>query len=120
MSKKNAVSEANEANLTIASAVALSGLSALYIRKAIRSGALVSQLVPVAENSKTLRREFTVEAFEAWRSAAASHTRREDGRNKFVLYMNADEADALRNLIAEGSFTGIVARANVKTEAAIE
>lgn len=117
MSKKNAVPQTESEVMTIASAVAETGLSQLYIRKAIRSGALPSVLVPVKADGKTMRREFTRADFVAWREAAASHSKRDDGRNKFVLYMTPDEALRLQDLVAGEPFANLIARANQKTEA---
>jgi hypothetical protein len=102
--------------LTIVQASAVSGLSEQYIRKAIRSGKLTTTMVPVKEGSSTTRHEIPVAAFEAWRQSAGSHSRREDGRSKFVLYMNADEQAALEALANDGQFTGLFSRANIKAE----
>jgi hypothetical protein len=101
--------------LSIKQAVTLSGLSENYIRKAIASGKLVAVKETIGE-SKIEKNWIEADVFEAWRASAGTHSRREDGRNKFVLYMNADEAEALQALIDSGDFTGLVSRANQKAE----
>lgn len=73
---------------TIKEALKLSGLSNNYIHKAIASGALQTrkELVPGTKNNW----RNVIMNFDEWR-ATRNHSQREDGRTKFVLYMNADE-----------------------------
>jgi len=108
-----ALAEAN--TLTIKQAVAISGLSEVYIRKALKAGKLVATKVPVSDGSKNLRNEITVESFNAWRASAGTHSKREDGRNKFVLYMSEDEAKSLIEQISGMPFAETLTRANIKT-----
>jgi hypothetical protein len=99
--------------LSIKEAVVLSGLSENYIRKAISKGGL-----PVTKEFKgdtqIPKNWIDADAFEAWRAAASSHTKREDGRNKYVVYMTAEEEVELKQLIADMEFVGTLVRANHK------
>jgi hypothetical protein len=107
--------------LTIKQVEAEYGITAIYIRKAMKEGKLTGEKVAVKEGSATMKNVFTREAVEAWRAASGSHTRRADGRNKFVLYANPDELAKVQSMIDSGELTAIVERANkAKAELAIE
>jgi hypothetical protein len=100
--------------LTLAEASVYSGLSVIYIRRAINTGKLVAFKEPVKDGSKTLRNVMSREAFDLWRAETATHSKREDGRNKFVVYMNPDEAAKLLEIIKGMEFAETLQRANVK------
>lgn len=86
----------NTNGITINEAIAQSGLSNNYIRKAIMKGDLkvTKELVPGTKNNW----RNVILNFNEWR-ATRSHIKREDGRSKFVLYMNPDEEASLRNMM---------------------
>lgn len=100
--------------ITIKQAVEISGLCENYIRKAIRSGDLqaVKELVPGTQNNW----RNVIVNFDEWRASTKQRTTREDGRNKFVVYLNADEEAQLQKLIADMPFAELLKRANVKVE----
>lgn len=85
--------------LTINQAARETGLSPMYIRKAVREGKLETELVPVKEGAVTKRHEIKRESFDAWRAAAAIRSHREDGRSRFILYATQEEVDAIREMV---------------------
>jgi hypothetical protein len=103
--------------LSIKDIVALSDVSEQYVRKALRAGKLVTTKVPVKEGSKNLKNMITRESYEAWRASVASRTTRDDGRNKYVLYMTPDEEAKLQTMIAGMTFAEHLHRANIKKTA---
>jgi len=103
--------------ISIKQAVALSGLSEQYVRKAISKGDLTVTKGLVRPDAKIPKNFISVTDFEAWRNKAGSHARREDGRNKFVIYMTADEEVKLRELIGDEAFQHTLERANQKVVA---
>jgi hypothetical protein len=110
---------ASDDTLGIKEVVVLSGLSEQYVRKAIKSGKLPVTKGNV-EGRKTPKNFINRADFEAWRNGAASHTRREDGRNKFVLYLTEDEAVTLIEKISGLPFAETLQRANLKKVAETE
>lgn len=102
------------AEMDIKQIVAESGLSEVYVRRAISRGDLKAHKGVVKEGSSTPKNFIMREDFNAWRAEAGSHTRRADGRNKYVLYMDEAEAKHLLDLIAEEPFAELLTRANVK------
>jgi hypothetical protein len=99
--------------LSIKQAVVLSGLSENYIRKAISKGDLAVIKEPIGE-SKIKKNWIDAEVFEAWRAEAGAHSRREDGRNKFVLYMTEEEQAAFAKALKGAEFAGTLQRAYAK------
>jgi len=103
--------------ISIKEAIEISGLSNSYIRKAIAHGKL-----PVTKeligDSKIEKNWIDLGDFETWRASSGAHSKREDGRNKFVLYMNADEEAAIQQLLKDSDFITTLQRTNQKvTEA---
>jgi hypothetical protein len=103
--------------ITIKQAVQQSGLSENYIRKAIAKGDLIVEKETVGDTR--IPRNVIVN-FEAWRAEAKAHSKREDGRNKFVLYATADELQRLQDLLEDDAFVLPIMRANTKKEEAAE
>lgn len=100
--------------ITIKNAVQSSGLSENYIRKMIAKGELITtkELVPgTANNWRNV-----IQNWDEWRESTKAHSPREDGRNKFVIYMNADEEAELRKLLAGMTIENFLSRANLKKE----
>lgn len=81
---------------TINQALAVSGLSNNYIRKAISSGALKvrKELVPGTKNNW----RNVIVNFDEWR-ATRNHSQRDDGRTKYVLYMLDEEAEKVQEFL---------------------
>lgn len=102
--------------LTIKKASEEKGFSSVYIRKAIRDGALETQLEPISEDSEVERHVFTEEAWDAWRaSVGKSRSRREDGRTRYKAYMTPEEHEALAELVEKSdldyNFSDLVEKA---------
>jgi hypothetical protein len=89
-------------------------LTPFRVRMAIRAGDLKSHLEPRAEGVKTLRHMITYTDLMAWRSVTGTHSKREDGRTKFVIYMTTDEQAQVEAILKEHSLVLPIARANVK------
>lgn len=102
--------------ISIKQAVQFSGLSENYIRKAIAAGKLTTVKQFIGE-TKIEKNWIDAAEFESWRATAGAHSKREDGRNKFVIYMTADEMERLTSLLHEDAFELPIARANVKSSA---
>jgi len=105
---------ADLATLTIPQAALALGLSEHYVRKAVRSGKLPTTKVATTADGKTWRHEITREALEAWRNTSVTRTR-EDGRNKFVVYMSPEEVEKLLKVIGGEDYAATLKRANLKT-----
>jgi hypothetical protein len=100
--------------MSINQVLAVSGLSNNYVRKAIAAGKLKTTkgFVP---GTRTPKNFIDRADYEAWR-AGVSSSKRDDGRNKFVIYMTADEQAAVMGLLASmPEVAETVARANVKS-----
>jgi len=106
--------ETKNSKLTINAAIEMSGFSNNYIRKAIASGALKThkELVPGTNNNW----RNVIDNWDEWRASTKQRTTREDGRNKFVVYMNADEVAELEKLVESHPFLATLKRANIKAE----
>ncbi len=96
---------------TIKTAAQVSGLSEVYIRRAIQTKKLPTLKVQI-EGTEIFRHEIKVEDFEAWRNGAGNHTVRTDGRNKFVLYANPNELAKLNEFLAKEKLGASIEKAN--------
>jgi hypothetical protein len=99
--------------MSIKEVVKATGLSDNYVRKSIMSGKLevTKELIP---GTKIEKNWISVEEFNRWNVERKSHTQRDDGRNKFVLYMTPDELEKVQKLL-EGLECGeTLVRANIK------
>lgn len=99
------------ANLTLKDVVAESGLSPVYVRRAILEGKLPSKKVQVG-STKVVRHEIMRADFETWRKGVGTHTRRADGRSKFALYATPEEFAKLQKLIEANKLETPVERAH--------
>lgn len=97
--------------ISIKQAVAQSGLSENYIRKAIAKGEILVSKEFIGE-SRIPKNWIDADQFATWQEAKAAHTKREDGRSKYVIYMTADEEAQLAKLAEKLPFVETVARAN--------
>jgi hypothetical protein len=118
--KSTVAVEASADLLSIKDVVAASGLSEQYVRVALGKGKLETTKVPVHEGAKTMKNMITRSSFEAWRASASTHTKREDGRNKFVIYLSEDEAKHLVEVISGLPFAETLKRASIKPAAKTE
>ena len=101
--------------ISIKQAVKMSGLSENYIRKAIKKGDIQTTKELIG-STKVEKNWLDADQFNSWREAASQHSKREDGRNKFVVYMNADEVAELEQLTNTMPFLATLVRANKKAE----
>ena len=109
------------AKLTIKSASAQSGLSQVYIRRAIRRKDLETTMAPISKGAKTLQHVFTQEAFDNWRATRGQGRTREDGRNKFVLYANKETElqvikDAISKALPEFDVDALIVKPTYKAQ----
>ena len=94
----------------------LVGLSQMRINGAMRAGLLKSHKEPIKEGSKTLRSMFDPKDVTAWREQTKTHSRREDGRNKFTIYATVEELDRVTKILKENEIETPIVRSNkVKT-----
>lgn len=95
---------ANELNLTEG-----------YVRRAIHKGELETTLANVGDTN-VQRHEVTQAQVDAWREKASSRSRREDGRNKYVIYMNDEEFEAMKSGVVSEEVVATCERAYQKKE----
>ena len=98
--------------LTLKEVVEMSGLSPVYVRRAILTGKLPSTKVPVGDTA-VLRHEIALADFEAWRKGTGHRGRRSDGRGKYTLYGTPEEVDAIKALIAEANANVSIDKAKI-------
>lgn len=98
--------------LTINQALAESGLSNNYVRKAIAAGDLKveKELVPGTQNNW----RNVILNFDEWR-ATRKHTQREDGRTRYVLYMTDEEQEKVAEML-KSIGVDTLAKAYIKAE----
>lgn len=99
---------------TINQALAVSGLSNNYVRKAIASGELITHKELVPGTTNNFRN--VIENFDEWR-ATRKHNSRDDGRSKYAFYMTADEEVKVREMLKDLECAKTLVKAFQKTEA---
>ena len=88
------------------------GLSSFYIRKCVREDRIETTLVQVGD-TKVMRHEISNEAFEAFKNRERKgFGKRDDGRNKYTIYLTPSELDALQELIEDQDFASLLNRSN--------
>jgi len=97
--------------LSIKEAAEASGLSNVYIRRAILTGKLPSTKVQVGD-TEVMRHEIAVEDFNAWRASTASRSRRDDGRGKYTVYASPEEYAEIVELLKEKELETPIGKAN--------
>jgi len=80
---------------TITTAAKKVGLTAQYVRHAIKTGALISVLAPIEGRKEGVRHEILGTDLEAWRKGVGKRFGRADGRTKYFLYATAEEIATL-------------------------
>ena len=93
---------------TIKSICTKTGLSHVYVHRMIMKGVLKSTKVLIGNN--TYRHEISEEDFNSWRESTHTHSRREDGRNRYILYSNPDELEKLQELLKEHGIGVVIER----------
>lgn len=82
---------------TIRQASAKLNVSEMYLRKMIAQGKIKTQQVAISE--KVWRHEISDDELKAFAARTSQHTSREDGRNKFNVYMTAAEEKKVREAL---------------------
>lgn len=95
--------------LTIKEASEKYGLSTVWIRRMVHQNQL--EVIRVKVGDTNVERIEILETSIATR-ASGSKSRRDDGRNKFVLYATPEEYETLTALLAEHKLETPIARAN--------
>jgi hypothetical protein len=87
----------------------------MYVRKLVVSGKIESTIVPIKEGSKVMRHEISDEAVEKFlKTPRKSITKREDGRNKFVVYLTSDEFKKVDQFLKKENIPSPVKTVNKK------
>ena len=104
---------------SIKEAAELTGLSTVYIRRAILKGKLNSTKVQVGDTS-VMRHEISASDLEVWRASVKAAPRREDGRGKFTLYATPEELQKIQDLLEKDGIESPLGRANKSKAKATE
>lgn len=96
---------------SIKTAAQETGLSEVYIRRAIQMKKLPTQKVQVGD-TEVYKHMITKDDLEKWRNGSGTHSVRTDGRNKFVMYATPDELAKIQQFIAEQKIGAVVDKAN--------
>ena len=103
----------NEKSLTIRKAAIACQVSEMYIRKMIKQGKIETS--KVADTANTWHHEISGAELARFKARSSIRTSREDGRNKFVAYMNAAEEAKVRQLLKDNALVDVerlISRAN--------
>lgn len=85
--------------------------SAKYVRSLIHAGKLGSELLPISEGSAVRRHHITQEQIDTCLSNVTRKNKRDDGRNKYLLYATPVELKVtIQVLEAAGRTTSAVAK----------
>lgn len=90
--------EDNVRTMTIKELAEVSGLSLVYIRRAILTGKLPSEKVQYG-NTNIMQHIIRFDDYENWRKAAGTRSRRSDGRSKYTLYGTPEEVEKIQALL---------------------
>lgn len=94
---------------TIPEAADFLGFSQAYIRTLIRKNQLTTDMVPLSEGSLVMRHVITESSMGEFLNTVPHKTRRNDGRNKFIVYISPDEYPRVLDVLEENGL-GEVAR----------
>ena len=109
--------DASNTMLTLKEVVEMSGLSPVYVRRAILTGKLASTKTPVGDTA-VLRHEIALADFEAWRANTGTRGRRSDGRGKYILYGTPEEIATIEAMIAQANANVSIAKAKTSSKKA--
>jgi hypothetical protein len=94
--------QSSKTTMTIKEAARYLDVGEQYIRLLIRNGTFETQLNPISEGAHVSRHEIPLAEIEAFKGRTARHFgRREDGRNKFVVYLSPEEHVKITKLLEE-------------------
>jgi hypothetical protein len=100
-------------SLSIRKAADFLEVSEMYLRKQIKLGKI--QTTKVAISDHVWRHEISSAELAAFKNRSSVRTSRDDGRNKFVVYMNATELAKVQQVLKEAKLdqvAALIARAN--------
>ena len=76
------------------------GVSEMYLRKMISSGKIQTSKVQISDH--VWRHEISSAELESFKNRTSNRTSREDGRNKYVIYLNTTEFGKIQKMLKEG------------------
>lgn len=86
-----------EGHVSINQFLTLTGLSNVYVRKQIKNGKIPSVLEPLKPGSKTMKRWIPEDTVPEWKGRSGKGNRREDGRTRWIIYLNDEEYEELKD-----------------------
>jgi hypothetical protein len=72
-----------------------------YVRKLLREGKLTSNLVPTKPGSSVMKHLISKASIEARLTRQGDRTKREDGRNRWLIWATPSEMLALQSLLKD-------------------
>jgi len=103
----------NKNEYTINQASELLELTPFYVRKCVREGKIQTDLRPI-EGTKIMRHHISSEELEKFGNRERRGVgKRDDGRNKYTIYLLKEELDQVRELLTSIEFEqDLLVRAN--------
>ncbi len=93
---------------TIRTGASKLGISEQYLRKCIREGKISTKLVKIGSNPNSPQRhEISESELMKFKKRTSVRTSRDDGRNKFVVYLTKSEERVLRQLMSNNKLTNV-------------
>lgn len=99
--------EEKQAEYTIKQAAVRMGLTEPYVRALIRNDKLPSELRAIGFESQVSRHMITEQAIATFLKETTRKSRRNDGRNKYVLYANPAEIILVDEAIRKAGLTKV-------------
>jgi len=93
--------------LSIKEAAQHLGTTDTYVRTLVRKGKLATERENLNEDGTLWRHMIPITELESYKGNART-SRREDGRNKYVLYATPEELEALRKVIETEQLTCLI------------
>ena len=88
------------------------GLSSFYIRKCIREDKIKTTRVQV-DDTKVYRHEISEQDFNLFKNRERKgFGKRDDGRNKYTIYLTQSELSTLQDLIEDEEYSSLLQRSN--------
>jgi excisionase family DNA binding protein len=86
-------------------------LSEIYVRRMIQKGKIETTKVPLEGHKGGFKHMITEEEVIRWRKES-NHSRRTDGRSRYVLYGTTEEIEELGKLVTKDDLGVIIQRQN--------
>lgn len=74
-------------------------MNEVYLRALIRKGTIKSEREPVDGSDSLWRHMILIADLDAYKAGKGTHSRRIDGRGKFVIYLTTDELDKIHQFM---------------------